>query len=635
LRARKGNMFKLSVFSLLVASCFAGGVLRDGHFGYGHISWKKGDGNSVSFRLVTMWRRSYDGNYKLYHTGASAGEYKKGTGTGSDGRPITGDRIEVNGRQWPEFNFGDDTSSYVEGVVTAYSASEDWFLLETTYDHTYASQGPWEVSFTGCCRLASLANTGPKMADQSWILKARVNLSTEQACPDAKTLPIVSVPGGQKTQFFVPATDAHNALPTKYTPNGDVVKVVNANDPYGKVEFNGVGKAKGVYSASVNAWNGNSYCPIDFLISVTSKTQPSATGGNGLAGDVNANGYKALDESKNTQAAATTEYVGFGFSFTVAGSAQGAGHNLGVTWGGVPSGVQLSVVKGVNPITQTVTWKPSKGQDGHHIFCFEAADNVASENGNAVASTQKCIDILVKNDPPTQFTSASVTGASGSKDTKKYTAISGQTLSKNVVVSDGNPRDSHKVSFGGYQSQCDAKENEGGVGAIGKANGNSYPFSWTPKWNQGAMEVKLCFTVADSNGDGDERCININVKRCKYAVNYQQQLQEIAALYQTDWITLWQHNGGAAGVQHPDQILFKGQEVNVGSLYRVSIRDNLNAIARRFGTSVAHIKALNSDICSDNKIVVDKDICIHSNSCSGMVKTIFGNPNHDGNTGGI
>lgn len=81
-----------------------------GHFRFGNIRWEKLEGNKVQFTIESAWRRDYSSAY-----------WK---GLGDDGLTVVGDVIHLNGRQWPVFNYGDDSvtaGEYLKLQVMAYS----------------------------------------------------------------------------------------------------------------------------------------------------------------------------------------------------------------------------------------------------------------------------------------------------------------------------------------------------------------------------------------------------------------------------------------------------------------------------------------------------------------------------------
>ncbi len=123
-----------------------------------------------------------------------------------------GDIVTLTGRQTPKVYLGDSgIANVLRMTVTAYSVAEDWILGDVTIKHVYASPSnngmPWEVQYTGCCRLSNLQNN----KDQEWTLTALVDLTRARASARAKVLPIISLPYQDgSVSVFLPATTPSN-----------------------------------------------------------------------------------------------------------------------------------------------------------------------------------------------------------------------------------------------------------------------------------------------------------------------------------------------------------------------------------------------------------------------------------------
>jgi hypothetical protein len=139
----------------------------------------------VQFTIESAWRRDYSSAYW--------------DGSGDDGLTVVGDVIHLNGKQWPVFNYGDDTvtaGEYLQLQVMAYSKSENWVFGESVITHTYATPNnkgaPWVASFTGCCKLSEI-NNYPQM-DAPWLLLSSVDLLALTKSPRIAAVPVVSIP---------------------------------------------------------------------------------------------------------------------------------------------------------------------------------------------------------------------------------------------------------------------------------------------------------------------------------------------------------------------------------------------------------------------------------------------------------
>jgi len=167
-----------------------------GHYRYGNIRWRQVQGNTVEITLTMSYRRDFQSAY-----------WK---GSGLDGLAVTGDTIQLNGKQWPVLSFGDETltvGEYLKMQVTAYSVAENWVYGTSVVRHTYATptnngEG-WLVRFQGCCKLSEVANLNER--DAPWEISSTVNLLGDSASPIIAVLPVVSLPDTGAISFFAPA----------------------------------------------------------------------------------------------------------------------------------------------------------------------------------------------------------------------------------------------------------------------------------------------------------------------------------------------------------------------------------------------------------------------------------------------
>jgi len=599
------------------------------------------------FSIATAWRRSYDGNYKAFHTDQNS--YSKSTGTGYDGYPVTGDEIEVNGLEWPIFDTGDDTITYLSFKVVAYSTAEDWMYGHTTVKHTYKTPSnrgsPWLARFSGCCRLSNLHNN----KDRTWNVIAHVNLMTEEYSPIVKSLPVISVPQNTEAEFYIPATNPNHEYALEWRladsdelggtdthPASNPDGLTVADSEHGKMVFDTNNVEEGLYNAGVVVLAGNAQTPVDFLIRVL----PVGTdGGEGGDGDNDAETIPTIQAPTDSFPQQRVEYVGFEVTFDVKATDADTTDDVGFTWGPLPVGARLSTVQqqapetagsGINPVVQTFSWTPCNSQQGDHIVCFEAVDQVG------VASTQRCVQIKVMSDPEPFWLESG-------PDSASYTGTVGAELRINAHCDDTNCKDSVKIESDGANPACRPENSDWPAGAefgeqedldgeaIGVCNPQQRMFSWTPRWDQGGWNGEICFKCTDEEGgcggqgvaSHNRACVEVHIQRCRYHVQYEQQIQEIAAIYSTDWITLWQLN---RDIEHPDYVLYHDEDTPLytGHVYKVNLRDNLYDIAARFGTTETFLHYMNADLCEDNKIDVDQLLCILPNACKGHVKSPYG-----------
>eukprot|EP00286_Rhodomonas_abbreviata_P011436 CAMPEP_0181338610 /NCGR_PEP_ID=MMETSP1101-20121128/28731_1 /TAXON_ID=46948 /ORGANISM="Rhodomonas abbreviata, Strain Caron Lab Isolate" /LENGTH=212 /DNA_ID=CAMNT_0023449357 /DNA_START=391 /DNA_END=1027 /DNA_ORIENTATION=+ len=129
---------------------------------------------------------------------------------------FVGDEVSVGGAvaqsgggSSPRLDFGDGDFSYIKVMVTSFSQTDDWISGVTVLRHTYSTPNfgyraavdrygdmqitngaPWNVSFTGCCRLSTLQNH----AGEPWRVTALLDTQLSIGFPSLKSLPTISFP---------------------------------------------------------------------------------------------------------------------------------------------------------------------------------------------------------------------------------------------------------------------------------------------------------------------------------------------------------------------------------------------------------------------------------------------------------
>ena len=161
---------------------------------------------------------------------------------------------------------------------------------------------------------------------------------------------------------------------------------------------------------------------------------------------------------------------------------------------------------------------------------------------------------------------------------------------------------------------------DGGSGAA--CWGRWRNLTWVPAWNQGGLKRNVCVSLrAPATGceptpgiPQPTRCYTLEVARCVYAVQDEQKLDEIAAVYSTTWLDMFALN---PTIKMPDRVMSMGQLINVGHLYRVVPGDYLQKIANRFGSTVEGILAMNADILPTlaDDIKANQEICVQPAAC--------------------
>jgi len=149
-----------------------------GTYRYGTVSWES-KGNVVDFTIETAFKRSLS-----FFTGHAP-----------DGFLAIGDNTTIQGREAPQFLYGDSqVATSLRMQITAMSLAEDWVLGVVRLRHTYTTPNdaarPWKAQYVGCCRLEGLKNA----AGLNWAIAAEIDLTRATRSPKATTLPVVSVP---------------------------------------------------------------------------------------------------------------------------------------------------------------------------------------------------------------------------------------------------------------------------------------------------------------------------------------------------------------------------------------------------------------------------------------------------------
>jgi len=153
---------------------------------------------------------------------------------------------------------------------------------------------------------------------------------------------------------------------------------------------------------------------------------------------------------------------------------------------------------------------------------------------------------------------------------------------------------------------------------------------WTPSPKVGGYSSRTCFVAkgllsssacAGLLPSSSERCIQLTVLPCVYSVRRDQQLQEIAGLFNMDWILLWSLN---AEMLHPDYLVYREQNISVGHLYRSELTDMaLDVVAARFGMTLSQVVEMNYNLAGAAVLPKGQRMCVVPNSCKGMSQTIY------------
>mmetsp|Transcript_70221 Transcript_70221/g.146342 ORF Transcript_70221/g.146342 Transcript_70221/m.146342 type:complete len:903 (-) Transcript_70221:2273-4981(-) len=250
-------------------------------------------------------------------------------------------------------------------------------------------------------------------------------------------------------------------------------------------------------------------------------------------------------------------------------------------------------------VRRLLHWVPQSA--GHFLLCYSGTVPGMADH----SSTQRCIDIDVRQDRPPMF-----------EMIPAQSTLMGQTLHFPVAFTDINHPD-EMVHIGIDSTGLTLS------GAIlgdpmhevvdGRTIKTTRMVEWFPDALYGGFEGDVCFTATDSEGPGADMvkgCVSIKVERCMWHVQSEDTLIQIAARFGTNWLQIWHFN---PEILHPDSSLPPNQAIHIGHLYEVEPNDALAVLAERFGTSIKHIMMNNWDL--EDTLEIGKHICVIPNSC--------------------
>ena len=343
-------------------------------------------------------------------------------------------------------------------------------------------------------------------------------------------------------------------------------------------------------------------------------------------------------------------------------------HNSACRGGGVCQACWHLGTCPTSTANMTVDWTPTTGQEGTHMLCFDVTAlrpehlcpdpaafgckdfPVSTHVHGALSSPSQCVQVEVFKDPPPTISSTYEQDLDPWAHT--HYAYLGRTLEFTIRVADENCLDTPAITMGAHMPPGASLGPQVETPGLFPVTVTSYlgvndtssrlcriqsrVFSWHIPHTYGGYKGRHCFVATDECGDLEcsgeldysELCLNFQVAKCKYAVSLEQSIAEVASIFGTDWIQVFNLND----LSTPDHILFKNQVLNVGHKYVVGIGDTVLRIARRFGTTEASIKFLNYELgeLQTTNISLGQELCIIPNSCFGEVQSIWDkNPHVD------
>eukprot|EP00292_Cryptomonas_paramecium_P002047 CAMPEP_0113684128 /NCGR_PEP_ID=MMETSP0038_2-20120614/13784_1 /TAXON_ID=2898 /ORGANISM="Cryptomonas paramecium" /LENGTH=1026 /DNA_ID=CAMNT_0000603749 /DNA_START=237 /DNA_END=3319 /DNA_ORIENTATION=+ /assembly_acc=CAM_ASM_000170 len=276
-------------------------------------------------------------------------------------------------------------------------------------------------------------------------------------------------------------------------------------------------------------------------------------------------------------------------------------------------------------LNRRLDWTPQV--PGHYIMCYAGTDTNSrcfdGQSSVACSSVQRCVDMNVTNDPAPAF----LCGAQCSLATSM-----GRTLSFNLSYFDiPHPDESLTIAADPSSLQLAGAVLVGSPvrTLVGAMSLTTQLVTWFPNPAYGGFSGLVCYKGWDQAGayrlvQSTQGCVLVTVDRCRWVVQSEDSLIQIAARFSTNWLQVWHLN---PTLLHPDDALVPDTLVNVGHLYQVEPNDALSALATRFGTTVASIQANNWDLgnVTDTGLTLGKSICVIPSSCktAANIQTLY------------
>jgi hypothetical protein len=270
-----------------------------------------------------------------------------------------------------------------------------------------------------------------------------------------------------------------------------------------------------------------------------------------------------------------------------------------------------------------MSWTPCDADVGSHVVCMAAKDSQAG--AASAASEQTCVKVQVLEDPAPYFdVSADKTRVD------PVTLTMGRESSLELYAADDNCLDHIEIGIDDLPPGAALRKKPAHKMECTHAHSTMV---WTPPYNYGGWDADMCFYVRDSGGScGAEphmvqHCVHLNVKRCEYALQQDQQLQELASFYDASWMQLWSLNHG---IGHPDIMIYDQQIVMIGHKYHAGPQETAGGVAKRMGMPTRQLALLNYDMrehleggLADVVLNKSQELCLIPNSCKGLASTHF------------
>jgi len=306
--------------------------------------------------------------------------------------------------------------------------------------------------------------------------------------------------------------------------------------------------------------------------------------------------------------------------------ATGSVTQVGFVVGPKPAGMDMKLVRSDEFGRMKIAWTPCDAHIGSHVVCLSANDaqNDWQDATMSAASEQTCVKVQVLADPAPNF-DVSV----GMTRVEVVHAIMGRESKFELYAADDNCLDHIEISIDELPAGAMLEKKPAHKMECTYAHST---LRWTPAFNFGGWDGTMCFNVTDTakscgqQAHSVQHCVRVYVERCVYAIQQDQQLQEVAAFYEASWMQLWSLN---QGLRHPDIMMYDNQVIAVRHKYRAGPHDTAGAVAKRMGMPLQQMVLLNYDLrdrlasAEDVPLQANQQLCLIPNSCLGLASTHF------------
>lgn len=212
-----------------------------------------------------------------------------------------------------------------------------------------------------------------------------------------------------------------------------------------------------------------------------------------------------------------------------------------------------------------MSWTPC-GTDLNTTVCFDAVDRHVNFPTGVVlgskASEMLCVKLQVLPDPAPEIVLT---------PSENLMLTMGRTAMLKAVAFDVNCQDNVTIGvhYGELMPISERTERTSSLACVER----THTMEFKPSLKLGGYRNEICVTATDTGGScfgavphRVQKCISVTVARCVYALQVEQQLQELAGELGIDWMRLWSLN---SALLHPDNLVYSGQEINIGHKYKV------------------------------------------------------------------